>query len=267
MVCTTHSRTDVKKEVAIAVLKAFQLLEEMNGSHKNLLDILAFGRDLYCKGACADVSSSSFKLWPTTWSASINILKEFGYKEPRSYYICLNESHPNLWSMMENPTNLCQYCQNPGTIEFHYLALSDKVKRWCSSSEFCKKMTAHWLQKERWLHDPIIHPLNEIWDGQRFAEISWFWDPEEQWLLPVRCGFCNKVISANEIASAMQGLTVPTAEVSIVCPHCFTTSSHSPIYTNGDPRNLAFIGHWDGWQPFSSSNKHSCGKNIYILRF
>ena len=32
-----------------------------------------------------------------------------------------------------------------------------------------------------------------------------------------------------------------------------------PKYANGDPRNVALIGHWDGWQPFSTSIKHSCG--------
>ena len=50
-------------------------------------------------------------------------------------------------------------------------------------------MTAHWLQKERWLHStnasPNVHPLSEIWDGKKFAELSWFWNHEKQWLLPV----------------------------------------------------------------------------------
>ena len=64
-----------------------------------------------------------------------NILKEFGYKEPIAYYICLDASHQNLWSTKDSSTDLCQYCQKPGTIEFHYLTLSDKVKRWYSNSE------------------------------------------------------------------------------------------------------------------------------------
>ena len=63
----------------------------------------------------------------------------------------------------------------------------------------------------------------------------------------------------------MQELTVPTSELSIICPHCFSAFNVSPRYTNGNPRNLAVIDHWNGWQPFSSSNKHSCGKkNLYI---
>jgi hypothetical protein len=31
-----------------------------------------------------------------------------------------------------------------------------------------------------------------------------------------------------------------------------------PTTTGGDPRNIAYIGHWDGWQPFNNSS-HSCG--------
>ena len=91
----------------------------MSGSQKNLIDILAFGKDLNYKGACASNSSFIYKLWPTTWLACTNILKEFGYTESRAYYICLNESHQNLWSAMDCPTDLCQYCQKPGIIEFH----------------------------------------------------------------------------------------------------------------------------------------------------
>ena len=73
----------VKKEVVIAVLKAFKLLEEMSGSQKNLIDIVAFGR-IYTGMVHMSVplnSSFIYKLWPITWSACTNILKEFGYTE------------------------------------------------------------------------------------------------------------------------------------------------------------------------------------------
>ena len=63
----------------------------------------------------------------------------------------------------------------------------------------------------------------------------------------------------------MQELTVPMSKLSILCPHCFSAFNVSPRYANGDPRNLFVIGHRDGWQPFSSSNKHSCGKNFLYM--
>ena len=91
------------------------------------------------------------------------------------------------------------------------------------------------------------------------------WNPEKQWLLPVHCGSCNQVISTKEITSEIQGMTIPTSELSIICPHCFSAFNVSPRYANGDPRKLAVISHWDGWKPFSSSNKHSCGKNFLYM--
>ncbi len=231
-------------------------MEDTSGSQKNLLDILAFGRDLYCKG-----DSEIFNRWPSSWAACIRVLKDAGYKEPVTYYICLNASHPNLWSLLHNSTDTCQYCQKPGTIEFHYLSLSDKVKRWCSCEAFCEKMTAHWRHRDRWLHGSSGESLGEIWDGTRFAELSWFWDPDEQWILPVRCTFCSAVVSGDVISVAVEHDSHPTlTDIQIECPHCYTRFDHSPQYASGDPRNIALIGHWDGWQPFSTSNKHSCGK-------
>ena len=40
---------------------------------------------------------------------------------------------------------------------------------------------------------------------------------------------------------------------------------HAPLTTRGDPRNIAIIGHWDEWHPFSASSKHSCGTYKHCL--
>ena len=231
----------------------------MDGSHKNLLDILEFGRDLYCKG---HASTDYARLWPTTWSACSEILKDFGYKEPITYFICLNDSHPNLWCLMNSSSDLCRYCQKPGLIQYHYLKLADKVHRWCSNPDFCSKMTSHWLYRDKWMQDApgSNDTFDEIWDGSRFSELSWFWNAEKQWLLPVRCSFCNNIIGTKEIMSAMQRITDTSSTVAVTCPYCCTKFNHIPTYAKGDPRNLALIGHFDGWQPFTSSARHSCGK-------
>ena len=39
---------------------------------------------------------------------------------------------------------------------------------------------------------------------------------------------------------------------------------HTPIFACGDPRNIALIGHWDGWQPFGYSGSQSCGKYYFF---
>ena len=262
LLCAFCNRENVRKDIAIAVLKAFNLLEKMDGSQKNLLDILTFGRDLYCKG---HASTDYLKLWPTTWSACAEILKDFGYKEPITYFICLNDAHPHLWSLMKSSSDLCQYCQKPGLIQYHYLKLADKVQRWCSNKDFCSKMTYHWLYKDKWMQGPGSNvTYDEIWDGSRFSELSWFWNREKQWILPVRCTFCSKIVGTEEIRSAMQRMSLSTcaSTLPITCPYCFTKFNHIPRYARGDPRNLALIGHFDGWQPFNSSVKHSCGEFI-----
>lgn len=68
-------------------------------------------------------------------------------------------------------------------------------------------MTAHWTDRKNWLYDTAAESnhktYNEIWDGSRFHDLSWFWDPEAEWLLPTRCSVCRKVISAAVISEAL----------------------------------------------------------------
>ena len=120
-------------------------------------------------------------------------------------------------------------------------------------------MTAHWNHRENWLHGSSGESLCEIWDGRRFADFSWFWDPTKQWLLPVRCNVCEEVVSGDVISLALTS-THNLDEVQVEWPHCYSQFRHCPQYVAGDPRNIALIGHWDGWQPFSTTAKHSCGK-------
>ena len=98
----------------------------------------------------------------------------------------------------------------------------------------------------------------------RFAELSWFWDPRQQWLLPFRCTNCKSVISAEFISTSV---VQRTSCVHLVCPHCYCDIRHTLKYASGDPRNIALIGHWDGWQPFSTSLRHSCGMKLLFKFF
>lgn len=69
---------DIDKDIAIAVLRAFAIMDDMGGSQKSMLQILEFGRDCYCK---EDHEMS--KSWPNSWSACMKVLKKAGYKEPK----------------------------------------------------------------------------------------------------------------------------------------------------------------------------------------
>ena len=122
-----HSRLNVeqsgtiKNDVAVAILYAFALKEKLSGSQSDMMEIVC---NLYCKG-----DSDSLSNWPTTWAACMKVLINAGYKEPDIYYVCLDSSHPGLWSLLGSSTEQCKFCKNHGTIEYYYLKLSDKVKR------------------------------------------------------------------------------------------------------------------------------------------
>ena len=40
----------------------------------------------------------------------------------------------------------------------------------------------------------------------------------------------------------------------IQCEECGDRKDHQPKFARSEPRNIALIGHWDGWQPFGSQN-------------
>ena len=243
-------------------MKAMALTEEMHGSQQNFLQILEYGKELYSRG-----DASLTKHWPTSWQAAIRLLKDRGYSEPQQLYICLDDSHPCTYDVIKSTSETCRYCMKTGSIKYSYLCLGDKVRRWCQDPLFCQKMTEHWNDKQHWLNvQGGWHIKNEIWDGSRFGELSWFWDPSQEWITPVRCPTCKVIVSAETIEEAMS-VTLESetvCSVTIECPECFSNFNHNPKVARGDPRNIALIGHWDGWQPFSTSGKHSSGKNYCL---
>lgn len=124
----------------------------------------------------------------------------------------------------------------------------------------CAKMMGFWQERDHWLHRDCNNEeriYKEIWDGDRFRELSWFWDPQQQWLLPFRCQECHSVINVVSTHQPLQDTEFP-AVVDVTCSICGTVNKHIPKYARGNPRNIALIGHWDGWLPFQTA-AHSCG--------
>ena len=196
---------------------------------------MKFGKELYCKG-----NSDLLSRWPTSWNACIALLRKAGYKKPITYYVCLNTEHQCFWSITDCATDTCKYCNKKGEIEFYYLTLADKIRRWCSFKTCCQKMTAYWRQKEHWIDGPRREvPYKELWDGERFAELSWFWDPNKQWLLPTRCINCQSIISAKVITAtgiAHCSQSPHTEEdttqhiITVECSECHFCFNHNPSY-------------------------------------
>ncbi len=118
--------------------------------------------------------------WPLTWRRLERFLRDIGYKPPQAYYVCLSPAHKNKWTIRSSRDQPCSLCHAvDGAIPYYYLPLPDKIRRWCQDEDMCHKMTAHWRERNHWLHSALTAPKlkTEIWDGDRFAELSWFWDP------------------------------------------------------------------------------------------
>ena len=230
------------------------LLEQMEGLITDFEDVLTFSKELYCKN-----DEHLMRLWPKNWAETKKVLNDCGYKDPRELYICLDVTHITQWDVMESPDGLCRHCGKKGEIKYYYLGLPEKIQRWCEDPVMCKKMMAHWEEKEHWISG--VGPnftLKEVWDGSRFNELKWFWDPACEWMLPGRCSFCATVISTDEIQSSPHNEEDGT--YSVQCEECGTRVQHQLQYVRGEPPNIAFIGHWDGWQPLGYPGSHSCGE-------
>lgn len=83
-------------------------------------------------------------------------------------------------------------------------AMLTKIQQWCSDPEFCHKMLAHWRERDHWLDGNGWWPRKELWDGSRFSDLSWFWNPDQEWLLPVKCPHCASVVGASQIQDRVQ---------------------------------------------------------------
>ena len=243
----------IELEVICTILRAMNLAAQMNGSLKDFDDVLQFAKDLFCRED-PDLET----IWPKNWRETKRLLQNYGYKDPKELFICLDDSHYSLWDVMADPSSKCKYCGKEGSIKYYYLGLSDKIILWCQNKEMCQKMMAHWDNKDHWIERIGSNfPLEEIWDGSRFNELSWFWDPSNTFMLPFKCQFCQSIISVDEIESSE---TLNDNSYDVICIECGHRQVHTSIHTRGEPRNIALIGHWDGWQPFGASGRHSCGK-------
>lgn len=84
---TSHVN-NVKMEITCAILRALNLVDQMQGSVADFEDVLVFSKELFCRN-----DAELKELWPRNWWETQKLLKTCGYKDPRELYICLDESH------------------------------------------------------------------------------------------------------------------------------------------------------------------------------
>lgn len=184
---------------------------------------------------------------PTMWSGVLKMLKKLGYTNPHHYKVCASHDHSFLLkSREEHPT--CGICGKQWQDCIDYYCLGLNFMDWFATEERCQKLMAHWNAKEEWFNKPSeFKPpsMSELWHGERFRELSPFWDTTQEFLLPTRCPHCANIVSTDELENACVTDSGHDC-VSVCCPHCLSRFVSSLQYTHGDPRNQAIIVHEDG---------------------
>ena len=137
---------NLKKFVQDSILRLVEMKQKM-GCSINHFEELQWGKDLH-----TSENNDAAIHWPRNWDGVQLLFKELGFSEPKHYWICLSSDHSSHYGLMELKDEPCPHCGNLGTIP-------DKVKKWCSSPQMCKKMTAHRSQRDHWLPDE----MKEAW--------------------------------------------------------------------------------------------------------
>ena len=159
--------------------------------------------------------------------------------------------------VLSSTASACHVCLKPRSDCIDHYVLGLGFTDWFCTDERCNQLMSHWSEKDSWLYGPVAGVnRTELWHGDRFQELSYFWDPTQTTLLPHKCSFCDGIIPTSVIEEAIN--THNTSEqVSLTCSSCKTNNIFIPNYMQGDPRNQAIIIHEDGWASHSTSSKHS----------
>ena len=100
-----------------------------------------------------------------------------------------------------------------------------------------------------------IEIRSEIWHGDRFAELSYFWDENKLTLLPTVCPNCKEIIKASWIQSTRPHGVQEEAEFIVTCSECEHQFLHKPKFMRGCPLNQAYILHEDGFNAFLTATR------------
>lgn len=267
----------MRELVVKSVLDALRIAKDSGSSIKTFEEILEYGKKLLLTSIDSKNVDREIilTLWPKNWIKVQTLLKEEGYEDAKLYYICICREHQEKtrsgksyvkvsysgkYSVLGNKDDLCPHCGKKGYLKYYYLGLCTKVKHWFKSSEMCEKMLSHWKARDRWNASRAAE-RSEIWDGDRWSELRWFWDPNSSWILPAVCPLCRIPVSSDHLVNSEEGVN---GCKNVECPNCGEDFEHNIQTVKGSPLNVALIGHWDGWQPFGTSYRGSGSVEISI---
>ena len=95
---------DLHGNILACVVEATELMEMMDGSQQDFLSVM---KRMFNRAQGYNVNEANSK-WPKSWKDAQKIMEEAGCRGPKTYYVCLNNSHFCSWDVMENESNACK---------------------------------------------------------------------------------------------------------------------------------------------------------------
>ena len=185
------------------------------------------------------------------WGSVLQFIKDIGYENCKCLKVCFGEDHVNL---LKEPNQICPNCGKNWRDCVNYYILGLKLSNIFLDMKVLNDHLQHWRSREEWfnLPSPAV-PRKEIWHGERFMELSNFWDEGKATILPAKCPDCLHVISANDFADRVDMDNIIPIEHQ--CTECFTIFEDVPKVMRGSPLNQAFIFHEDGFNAFFKKSR------------
>eukprot|EP00111_Clytia_hemisphaerica_P012099 TCONS_00035538-protein len=245
-----QSNNDRENLILSNLMRSLVIASGMNASIKMTEELLAYVGELLSH-------AHNMENWPPSYVTATSLLKSRGvYIDPVHHKVCFSVDHP-LHHYVVGIDEQCPHCDVTPSVDRYYLPIKDKINRWFLSDDMAEKMLAHWRDRDVWLgKSGVSYPVNEIWHGSRFKELQWFWDTDCRWPLPHICTNCHSYINLNGNQSET---------IDVTCYHCYKEETIQPKFVHGDPRNIALIGHWDGWSPKSGRGSGSIEISIATM--
>ena len=191
------------------------------------------------------ISENLFTKW-----AEVLKLHRLGYTNPKHYKVCVGTNHSLL---LDEKAECCPVCLKDRSL---CIIMSSDCIFTTGFAQMNAVNSCYIIGKIR-VFNTSCKPakFSELWHGERWHDLCYFWDLSIETLLPEKCSNCKCIISKQTLE---QQISDPnSAQMSITCSVCKISHLYVPRHMKGDPRNQAVIIHEDGWAYHSTSSKNS----------